>query len=211
MQKKKKIKHTLNIFNKINSKCIINTKFKNIKLLGDSVEKHLDDLGYGDDFYIQHQRWDPCKEEWMSWTSLSLNLLLCNRQYQQNWNISHRSEGKDTSDKPLLSKIWASQVMLVIKSLPAKPKDARDLVSIPESGTFPGQGNGNPLQYSSLENPMDRGAWPATVHEGAKSWTQLRDWAHIRNIWRPLKLNNKKINNLIKELAIVKQLFFNQN
>ena len=42
---------------------------------------------------------------------------------------------------------------------------------IPGSGRFPGEGNGNPLQYSSLENPMDRGAWWAIVHGVAKSWT----------------------------------------
>ena len=39
----------------------------------------------------------------------------------------------------------------------------------------PEDGNGNPLQYSSLGNPMDRGAWQATVHEAAKSWTQPRN------------------------------------
>ena len=43
-----------------------------------------------------------------------------------------------------------------------------DLDSIPESGRFPGEGSGNPLQYSCLENPMDRGAWRATVHEVRK-------------------------------------------
>ena len=47
--------------------------------------------------------------------------------------------------------------------------------SIPGSGRSPGEGNGNPLQYSSLENPIDRGAWQATVHGVAKSWTQLSD------------------------------------
>ena len=48
-----------------------------------------------------------------------------------------------------------------------------DLGSIPGSGRFPGEGNGNPLQYSCLENSMDRGAWWATVHGVAKSWTRL--------------------------------------
>ena len=48
-----------------------------------------------------------------------------------------------------------------------------DLGSIPGSGRSPGEGNGNPLQYSCLENPMDRGAWWATVHGVAESWTQL--------------------------------------
>ena len=48
-----------------------------------------------------------------------------------------------------------------------------DLGSIPGSGRSPGEGNGYPLQYSCLENPMDRGAWWATVHGVAKSRTQL--------------------------------------
>ena len=48
--------------------------------------------------------------------------------------------------------------------------------SIPRSGRSPGEGNGNPLQYSCLENPMDRGAWWATVHGLAKSRTQLNDF-----------------------------------
>ena len=48
-------------------------------------------------------------------------------------------------------------------------RNARDLGSIPESGRHPGEGNGNPPQYSCLENPMDRGAWWAIVHGVAKS------------------------------------------
>ena len=50
-----------------------------------------------------------------------------------------------------------------------------DLGSIPGSGRSPGEGNGNPLQYSCLENPMDRGAWQATVHGVIKSWRRLSD------------------------------------
>ena len=52
--------------------------------------------------------------------------------------------------------------------------NAGHLGSNPESGRSPGEGNGNPLQYSCLENPMDRGAWRATVHGVAKSWIQLK-------------------------------------
>ena len=52
---------------------------------------------------------------------------------------------------------------------------AGDQSSVPGSGRPPGEGHGNPLQHSCLENPMDRGAWPATVHAVAKSWTQLSD------------------------------------
>ena len=54
--------------------------------------------------------------------------------------------------------------------------NAGDLGSIPGSGRSPGEGNGNPLQYSCLENPMDRGAWWATVHGVAKSQTRLSDF-----------------------------------
>ena len=49
------------------------------------------------------------------------------------------------------------------------------LGSIPGLGRSPGEGNGNPLQYSCLENPMNGGAWWATVHGVAKSWTQVND------------------------------------
>ena len=49
--------------------------------------------------------------------------------------------------------------------------NAGDLGLIPGSGRSPGEGNGNPLQYSCLENPMDRGAWWAAVHGVARSWT----------------------------------------
>ena len=61
----------------------------------------------------------------------------------------------------------------VVKNPPANAGDKRDAGSIPESGRSPGGGHGNPLQYSCLENPMDRGAWQATVYMVIKSWTQL--------------------------------------
>ena len=57
--------------------------------------------------------------------------------------------------------------------------NAEDLSSIPGLGRSPGEGNGNPLQYSCLENPMDRGAWWATVHGVAKSWTRLSDFTSL--------------------------------
>ena len=63
----------------------------------------------------------------------------------------------------------------VVKNLPTSAEDARDVGLIPGSGRSPGEGNGNPLQNSCLENPMDRGAWWATVHGVAKGWTQLND------------------------------------
>ena len=57
---------------------------------------------------------------------------------------------------------------LGVESLPASARDIRDASSIPGSGRSLGEGNGNPLQYSCLENPMDRGASWATIHEVAQ-------------------------------------------
>ena len=68
-----------------------------------------------------------------------------------------------------------------LKHLP----DAGDLGLIPGLGRSPGEGNGNPLQYSCLENPMDGGAWWATVHGVTKSRTRL----HFHNIHRGILLN----------------------
>ena len=59
------------------------------------------------------------------------------------------------------------------KEPPASAGDARDTGMIPGSGRSPGGGQGNPLQHPCLENPMDRGAWRATVHGVMKSWTRL--------------------------------------
>ena len=58
--------------------------------------------------------------------------------------------------------------------------NAGDTGLVPGSGGSPGGGDGNPLQYSCLENPMDRGAWQATVHRVRKNWTQLKQ---IRSLW----------------------------
>ena len=64
-----------------------------------------------------------------------------------------------------------SQVVLVVKNLPADAGDTGDASSIPGSGRSPGGGHGNPLQYSYLKNLMDRGAWEATVCRVTKSDT----------------------------------------
>ena len=58
-------------------------------------------------------------------------------------------------------------------------RNVGDLGSIPGLGRSPGEGNGNPLQYSCLENPMDGGAWWATVHGVAKSQTRLSDFTSL--------------------------------
>ena len=68
-----------------------------------------------------------------------------------------------------IEEVGASQVVLVVENMLLMKET--DLSSIPGLGRSPGEGNGNPLQYSCLGNPMDRGAWQATVHGVAKSWT----------------------------------------
>ena len=75
--------------------------------------------------------------------------------------------------------------------------NAGDLGSIPGSGRSPGEGNGNPLQYSCLENPMDRGAWWATVHGVAESRTRLSDFTSLHFTSSSTNLNGmgNKLNN----------------
>ena len=70
--------------------------------------------------------------------------------------------------------IWVSQVALVVKNPPANAGDAKDMDSIPGLVRSPREGYVNPLKYSCLENPTDRGAWWATVHGVTKSRTQLK-------------------------------------
>ena len=62
----------------------------------------------------------------------------------------------------------ASLMAQLVKNPPADSGEAKDAGLIPGSGSFPGEGNGNPLQHSCLENSMDRGVWQATVHGGHK-------------------------------------------
>ena len=76
-----------------------------------------------------------------------------------------------------------TRVVLAVKSLPASVGDAREVSSIPGSGRSPEDGNGNPLQYSCLENFMDRGAWWAIVHGVEKSWAWQSDWTHTHTEW----------------------------
>ena len=72
------------------------------------------------------------------------------------------------------------------KNWAANAGDATDIDLIPESGISPGVGNGNPLQYFCLENPMGRGAWQATVHGVTQSRTHLSTYAHTHG-WNCLQ------------------------
>ena len=71
-------------------------------------------------------------------------------------------------------RLTTTQVALVVKSPSASAGDVRDMGSIPGLGRFPGGGHSNPLHYSCLENPVDRGAWQATVQRVSQSRMQLK-------------------------------------
>ena len=76
----------------------------------------------------------------------------------------------------------------MVKSLPVKAGDTKDSDSVPGSGRYPGVENGNPLQYSCLGNPTDRGAWWATVRGVSKSRTCLRTAQHFGVMFRNFTL-----------------------
>ena len=96
---------------------------------------------------------------------------------------------RESNHVVLLTLSFGSQCPpLVVKNLPANAGDTRDEDLIPRSGRSPGGGHSNPLQYSCLENPMDRGPWRAIV---AKSQTQLKrlsthtcpKWTRLPGAW----------------------------
>ena len=80
----------------------------------------------------------------------------------------------------------------MIKNLPANTEDARDMGLIPGSGRSPGEGSDNPLQYSCLENPRDRGAWWATVHGVTELDTAMHTHTskHQRDVEKAREGNN---------------------
>ena len=112
-----------------------------------------------------------------SWTFSPSMYLLCRNIYLSPWPflncaiyylfvIAFQNTGYLITSLVLLRLPW----WLTVKNLPAMQG-----MQVPGSGRF-GEGNGNPLQYSCLENPMDGGAWQVTVHGVAKSQTQLSDF-----------------------------------
>ena len=82
----------------------------------------------------------------------------------------------------------------MVKNSPANAGDTGDAGSIPGSGIFPGEGNGNPLQQSCLGKPVDRGALCATVHGVAKCWTGLRTHTLLYSVF-PAIINFKCLYN----------------
>ena len=91
---------------------------------------------------------------------------------------------------------WSIQVVVVVKKLSASAGDVRDMSLIPGLGRSSGEGHGNPLQYSCLENPVDRGAWQAMVLRVEKSQNQLKQFS--THIYRDQKTELFILNNVIQ-------------
>ena len=137
----------------------------------------------------------PCcchTDIWCCHFSSVLPILSC---YSFDWIIS--------SDLLLsyLYLFWASLVAQRLKRLPAVWETWVQPLGWEDS---PGERNGNPLQYSCLENPMDGGAWRATVHGVAKSRTRLSDWTELNYLFCYLKADVETINTFFISYYILK-------
>ena len=102
---------------------------------------------------------------------------------------------------------WTPQVVLLVKNLPANAGDIRDAGSTPGWGRAPGEGHGNPLQDSCLENPRDRGAWWAIVHRVAKSQTRLSNLAtaHNKGALVGIRLEHRLLEGILRSDEVVKR------
>ena len=117
------------------------------------------------------------------------SLWVTQRQAFWEW-FTRELPDRSNNDKPLSMGLWKNfNSILTSPGFPggsevkASACNAGNPGSIPGSGRSPGEGNGNPLQYSCLENPMDRGAWWAIVHRVAKSRTRLSDFKKKRRLF----------------------------
>ena len=81
---------------------------------------------------------------------------------------------------------------LMVENTPAKAGALREVLSNPELGRSPGGGHGNPLQYSCLKNPVDRGAWRAAVPGVTKSWARLKRFSNERKGRMYITIYNRK-------------------
>ena len=106
----------------------------------------------------------------------------------------------------VLSLLWAAQAALVVKNLPASAGDLREVGLIPESGRSPGEGNGNPLQYSCLENSMERGAGYSPW--GLKGRTRLKQ---LSTAFFIVQLSHSYMTTGKTIVLTIKQIYSNTN
>ena len=116
---------------------------------------------------------------------VTISFRLQRKPEEKKKNLFKNSGPEETTPIPLEQSCLDHQVALVIKNPPASAGDIGDTGSIPGSGRSPGEGNGKPLQYSCLENPINRVTWWFIVHGVAKSWTRLKrlgKYAHLDHL-----------------------------
>ena len=112
---------------------------------------------------------------------------------------------------PLSQTRLSTAVVLGVQNMRASAQEERDTGLTPGLGRSPGEGHGNPLQYSCLENPLDRGAWWVTVHGVTKSWTRLSNLAQHRLKKKAAIWSNKWMNledNMLSEITTEKQIAY---
>ena len=140
-------------------------------------------------------REDPLEKEMATQSSI-LHGKSCGQRSLVGYSPwGHKRVGHDlvTKQNNNYCYLWASQLALMVKNQVANVGDIRDAGLIPGSGRSRGGGHGNPLQYSCLENPMDRGAWRATVRRLQRVGHKWSNWADThgfmpndRNYHRPI-------------------------
>ena len=132
--------------------------------------------------------------DWMTWKDSSNAILVLSEgeiSAKKQKNPAHENRNSSASEAVLQKElVEKSRHSLVAQTVKVSAYDAGDLDWIPGSGRSSGEGNGNPLQYSCLENPMDGRAWWATVYGVTKSRTWLSDSLSTESESRPLKIIN---------------------
>ena len=130
--------------------------------------------------FLSGSFWDGLDMYWFSlyyWIDGSPNFVLTSLP-NSNYQNLFLPIGPLFFPPSVSSTLWASQVALVVKNPPANAGHSRDVGSVPGSEKSPEEGNGNPLQYSCLENLTDRGTWRATVHGVTKSSDTIAHTQH---------------------------------
>ena len=148
---------------------------------------------FGKYYFRDGQSWKACRfnplcHGWGNWSSekkFVTRWLWCRIS---DWpELPTEKKKKSPSPNEIFSASYASKVSInnnnIKRNPPASAEDIRDAGSIPGSGRSPGEGICNPLQYSCLGNPIDRGAWRAAVHGVIKSRTQLSMHSCIHKGW----------------------------